>query len=78
MPRESQIAGYLRRWIVPGCRSVLDVGCGEQARLIRLVPGIAFSVGVDAKVPEVARELGVEESVLDAALDYHAMAKPHG
>ncbi|MFN0153824.1 MAG: class II fumarate hydratase [Gaiella sp.] len=27
---------------------------------------------------DVARELGVEESVLDEALDYHAMAKPHG
>ena len=27
---------------------------------------------------EVARERGVEESVLDEALDYRAMAKPHG
>ena len=27
---------------------------------------------------EVAREAGVGESVLDEALDYHAMAKPHG
>jgi fumarate hydratase class II len=27
---------------------------------------------------EVGREKGVEESVLDAALDYRAMAKPHG
>ena len=27
---------------------------------------------------EVAREKGVEESVLDEALDYRAMAKPHG
>jgi fumarate hydratase class II len=27
---------------------------------------------------EVAREKGVEESVLDKALDYRAMAKPHG
>ena len=27
---------------------------------------------------EVAREAGVEESVLDEALDYHKMAKPHG
>jgi fumarate hydratase, class II len=26
---------------------------------------------------EVAREQGVEESVLDEALDYRAMAKPH-
>jgi len=27
---------------------------------------------------EVARESGVDESILDQALDYHAMAKPHG
>jgi fumarate hydratase class II len=27
---------------------------------------------------EVARELGVEDSILDEALDYHAMARPHG
>jgi fumarate hydratase class II len=27
---------------------------------------------------EVALEAGVEDSVLDEALDYHAMAKPHG
>ena len=27
---------------------------------------------------EVAREAGVDESVLDEALDYHLMAKPHG
>jgi fumarate hydratase class II len=29
-------------------------------------------------IREVAREAGVEESVLDESLDYHAMAKPHG
>jgi fumarate hydratase class II len=27
---------------------------------------------------EVAREAGVDEAILDQALDYHAMAKPHG
>jgi fumarate hydratase class II len=27
---------------------------------------------------EVAREAGVDEAVLDEALDYHAMARPHG
>jgi fumarate hydratase class II len=29
-------------------------------------------------IREVAREQGVEESILDEALDYRAMAKPHG
>ena len=27
---------------------------------------------------EVAREEGVDDAVLDEALDYRAMAKPHG
>jgi fumarate hydratase class II len=27
---------------------------------------------------ELAREAGVDEATLDAALDYHAMARPHG
>jgi hypothetical protein len=27
---------------------------------------------------EVAREAGVDEKTLDEALDYRAMAKPHG
>jgi fumarate hydratase class II len=27
---------------------------------------------------ELAREAGVDEETLDTALDYHAMAKPHG
>ena len=27
---------------------------------------------------ETAREAGVDDAVLDEALDYHAMAKPHG
>src|SRR5262249_9006270 len=29
-------------------------------------------------IREIALEAGVDESVLDEALDYHAMAKPHG
>ena len=33
---------------------------------------------VGRSLREVAREQGVEESVLDEALDYRAMAKPHG
>lgn len=51
-PSGEQYGRYLRRWILPDCRSILDVGCGDDARLIRLVPGIPYSLGVDAKVPE--------------------------
>jgi fumarate hydratase class II len=29
-------------------------------------------------IRELAREAGVEDAILDEALDYHAMAKPHG
>jgi SAM-dependent methyltransferase len=53
-PPGEQYGRYLRRWILPDCRSVLDVGCGEDARLIRLVPGIPRSVGVDARIPQGA------------------------
>ena len=39
---------------------------------------VKAAVASGGSLREVARELGVEESVLDEALDYHAMAKPHG
>ncbi|MFN8222653.1 MAG: class II fumarate hydratase [Gaiellales bacterium] len=39
---------------------------------------VKAAVASGSSLREVARELGVEESVLDEALDYHAMAKPHG
>jgi fumarate hydratase, class II len=35
------------------------------------------SVATGRPLREIAREAGVDESVLDEALDYHAMAKPH-
>jgi SAM-dependent methyltransferase len=54
-PPGEQYGRYLRRWILPDCRSVLDVGCGEDARLMSLVPGIPRSVGVDAKIPKTTR-----------------------
>jgi fumarate hydratase class II len=36
------------------------------------------AVATGRPLREVAREAGVDESILDEALDYHAMAKPHG
>ena len=36
---------------LPGCRSMLDVGCGVDAVLMNLVPGIPHSVGVDFALP---------------------------
>jgi fumarate hydratase class II len=39
---------------------------------------VKAAVASGGSLREAARELGVEESVLDEALDYHAMAKPHG
>jgi hypothetical protein len=55
-PPDEQYGRYLRRWILSDCRSVLDVGCGENARLIRLVPGIPYSLGVDARIPDPASD----------------------
>ena len=39
---------------------------------------VKTAVSSGRSLREVALEAGVEESVLDEALDYHAMAKPHG
>src|SRR6188768_914417 len=39
---------------------------------------VKAAVASGRSLREVAREAGVEESVLDEALDYHKMAKPHG
>jgi len=50
-PEEPRYAADLRRSLLPECRSVLDVGCGRDGRLLRLVPGIPYAVGVDAQVP---------------------------
>jgi lambda repressor-like predicted transcriptional regulator len=36
------------------------------------------SASTGRSLREVAREAGVPDDVLDRALDYHAMAKPHG
>jgi hypothetical protein len=43
-------------------------------------PRLSVSEAVASGRPlrEVAREVGLDEAVLNAALDYHAMAKPHG
>jgi fumarate hydratase class II len=38
---------------------------------------VKTAVSSGRSLREVARDLGVEESVLDEALDFHAMAKPH-
>jgi fumarate hydratase, class II len=39
---------------------------------------VAEAASSGRSLREVARDAGVEESVLDEALDYHGMAKPHG
>ena len=51
-PRGDRGWSLLREWMLPDCRSVLDVGCGDRASLIKLVPGIPYSVGVDASIPD--------------------------
>jgi fumarate hydratase class II len=39
---------------------------------------VKAAVASGGSLREAARALGVDEAVLDEALDYHAMAKPHG
>jgi fumarate hydratase class II len=39
---------------------------------------VAAAVASGRPLRDVAREAGVEEAVLDRALDYRALAKPHG
>ena len=60
---------------------LLHLGLGEKAIEYRVAKGWlrpdyrgVYSLGHKPQ----SREAGVEESVLDEALDYHAMAKPHG
>jgi fumarate hydratase, class II len=48
------------------------IGYDRVAEIVK----IASTTGRSLR--EVAREAGVEESVLDSALDYHRMARPHG
>ena len=48
------------------------IGYDKAAELVRTATATGRSLR------ELAREAGVEDSVLDEALDYHAMAKPHG
>jgi fumarate hydratase class II len=48
------------------------IGYDKAAEIVKT----AASTGRSLR--DVARDAGVEESVLDAALDYHRMAKPHG
>ena len=48
------------------------IGYDKASELVKK----AASSGLSLR--ELAREAGVEESVLDEALDYHKMAKPHG
>src|SRR3712207_5135401 len=51
-PSQSQYARLLRTVVTPDFASVLDVGCGDDARLLELVPDLPYAVGVDAKIPE--------------------------
>ena len=48
------------------------IGYDKAAEIVK----VASTTGRSLR--EVAREAGVEESVLDVALDYHRMARPNG
>lgn len=71
-PKGEHYGHFLRAWILPECRTVLDVGCGRDARLVRLVPGIPFTLGVDAQIPEVTPGHGVHSEYRQ--MDIRALA----
>jgi aspartate ammonia-lyase len=48
------------------------IGYDKASELVKAAAATGRSIR------ELAREAGVEEAILDEALDYHAMAKPHG
>jgi fumarate hydratase, class II len=48
------------------------IGYDRASELVKMAAATGRSLR------ELAREAGVDEAVLDEALDYHAMAKPHG
>ena len=56
--RKRRYGALLSSLILPDCRSVLDVGCGADAKLMDLVPGIDYSVGVDLVLPPEPSERG--------------------
>jgi len=71
-PPQESLDALLRAAIAPDCSSVLDVGCGQGGSLLRRVPLLPFSVGVDLHLPpedpDVPRHSGyVEADIL--ALD---------
>ena len=48
----SSLTAALQEALAPGLDRVLDVGCGDQGSLVKRAPGLAFTVGVDAVLPE--------------------------
>src|SRR5713226_2308024 len=56
------------------CVDGIEANRGNAQRYAELT----LSAASGRSLREVAREKGVEDSVLDEALDYRAMAKPHG
>lgn len=54
--RQRALADMLSHSIIPDCRSVLDVGCGIDGELIRMVPNIPHTVGVDLVLPAPASD----------------------
>ena len=45
------LARALREALGPAPESVLDVGCGDQGALVRRIPDLPFTVGVDLVLP---------------------------
>lgn len=71
-PEESVLNQVLRGLLPPDCPSVLDVGCGNKGVLLRRVPTLPFSVGVDVHPPQL--EDGTARHSEYRALDIRSLA----
>ncbi len=71
-PNTEQLERYAELTLAAATALNPHIGYDRAAEIVKT----AASSGRSLR--EVAREAGVEEGVLDEALDYHGMARPHG
>jgi fumarate hydratase class II len=71
-PNREQLERYAELTLSAATALNPYIGYDRASEIVKAASGSGRSLR------EVAREAGVEDDVLDKALDYHAMAKPHG
>mgnify|MGYP001585621594 CR=1 FL=1 len=73
MQKPKFLAYELRKIIFPGCKTLLDVGCGENSVVQFFKPNLQKTVGVDI----FAKSIGIHDTYIKAnALDIDKYFKP--